>query len=138
MGYTHYWSFPTINNKTWARIRAAVEEVVEDVPGLQLEFDNPEPPLIGREEIRFNGRGQYGHETFRVERDNPIGFNFCKTARKPYDEAVTAVLCIVGHHLGAMKGPHYISSDGSFSDWLEGRELATKVLGEDLAFALED
>jgi len=141
MGYTHYWKLPEIDEETWAKIQAASKEVVAEVPNLQYEFSDAGPPVVGPDIIRFNGKGQDGHETFYVERANPGGFNFCKTARKPYDEAVTAVLCIVGHHLtkeGTLKDPYYISSDGYFSDWGEGRELATKVLGEDLAFALEE
>jgi hypothetical protein len=139
MGYTHYWKLPEIDKETWAKIQAASEEVVAEVPNLQFEFNAVGPPLINEGAIRFNGKGEDGHETFFLERAD-CEFNFCKTARKPYDEAVTAVLCIVGHHLtkaGALKDPYYISSDGYFSDWT-GRELATKALGEDLAFALED
>ena len=140
MGYTHYWELPEIGKETWAKIQAASKEVVAEVTNLQLEYDNPDPPLVDSDYIRFNGQGSAGHETFFLERDGLRGFNFCKTARKPYDEAVTAVLCIVGHHLtraGTLKEPYHISSDGYFSDWT-GRELATKALGEDLAFALED
>ena len=140
MGYTHYWELPEIDKETWAKIQAASKEVVAEVPNLQYEFNNPDPPLVDSDHIRFNGQGSAGHETFFLERDGLRGFNFCKTARKPYDEAVTAVLCIVGHHLtraGTLKDPYYISSDGYFSEWT-GREIATRALGEDLAFALED
>jgi len=140
MGYTHHWNLPEIDEETWAKIQAASEEVIAEVPNLQYEFNNPEPPLVDSDYIRFNGHGPAGHETFFLERDGLRGFNFCKTARKPYDEAVTAVLCIVGHHLtkeGTLKDPYYISSDGYFSEWT-GRELATRALGEGLAFALEE
>ena len=139
MGYTHYWKLPKINKKTWAKIQAAAKEIVTEVPNLlQDSFDTTKPPVVGPDIIQFNGKGQDGHETFYVQRSDPGGFNFCKTARKPYDKAVTAVLCVVGHYLtkeGALKKPYSISSDGFFSeDWLEGRELAVKVLGEKLAF----
>ena len=142
MGYTHYWELPEIDRKTWKEIQSGAEAVIAATNArLNYEFNDPDPPLVGSDVIRFNGHGSAGHETFFLERDGLRGFNLCKTARKPYDEAVTAVLCIVGHHLtkaGTLKDPYYISSDGYFSEWGEGRELATKVLGEDLAFALEE
>ena len=79
---------------------------------------------ITDEEIRFNGReeGDRGHETFSLQRksdkrledyasrlNRKYIFDFCKTARKPYDIVVCCLLVILKHRLGNMIE---ISSDG--------------------------
>jgi len=138
MGYTHY--FPRmreITNEEWALIQAAATEVINQCQcaGVKLayEFDAPKAePYVSGTEIRFNGIGGEGHETFHVDRlsrdrygrsdqSYPFGFDFCKTARKPYDVAVTAILTIMHHYA---RGGWDIGSDGTQEDWLEGLELA--------------
>jgi hypothetical protein len=49
-------------------------------------------PKITTEIIAFNGDEKNGcaHESFVL--NNEVGFNFCKTARKPYDYAVRTIL----------------------------------------------
>lgn len=95
MGYTHYWepvgSPPT--DKQWDEIQAAAREVVQQyIDLLCWERDEPErPPEISTECIRFNGKGEDGLDTFVINRKQK-DFDFCKTARKPYDAAVVAVL----------------------------------------------
>jgi hypothetical protein len=58
-----------------------------------------------------------------------LGFNFCKTAGKPYDEVVTACLLVARDHFP--EDILSIDSDGSWSDgdWQEGTKLYTTVLG---------
>ena len=54
-------------------------------------------------------------------------FDFCKTAWKPYDCVVTAILCRAKYHYGdSIK----VSSDGYWSDWQTGRDLYEEVFGE--------
>ena len=56
----------------------------------------------------------------------PHTYNFCKTAGKPYDAAVTAVLSIVNHYAAAV---YAISSDGEAQDWAVGvRRLASGAI----------
>lgn len=85
--------------------------------------------------IMFNGTeiGDQAYETFAIERvrtrpewriDAPLGWSFCKTARKPYDLAVTAVLC----YLATVAESHRVSSDGHGRDFLAGLELARQAL----------
>ena len=134
MGYTHYWEIkkqPT--NKQWAQIQTAVEKLVnlkKVKPLIRYESDVNRPPLVCQEFVRFNGRGDEGHETFYFSREKS-GFEFCKTARKPYDEAVTACLCIAEHYAPDC---YVVKSDGGSEDWEKGRTLAEKVtgLGEDM------
>jgi hypothetical protein len=111
MGYTHYFE----NIKAPAsleqaeQVQQAIGLVLEYHNGLlQYEYDNELPPVNTIEEedgtyhniIRFNGIDEDGHETFYVDtRDS--GFNFCKTNRKPYDQAVCECLLVLKHFLGA-------------------------------------
>ena len=89
-----------------------------------LEPDSDQRLEITDNEIRFNGReeGDRGHETFSLQRmsdkrleeyaerlDRNYIFDFCKTARKPYDIVVCCLLVILKHRLGNMIE---ISSDG--------------------------
>ena len=72
--------------------------------------------------IRFNGKGEEGHETFMLTPDSQE-FNFCKTAQKPYDIVVVAILCLLAHHTSGVT----VSSDGGISDWTDGLALAQRV-----------
>ena len=53
------------------------------------------------------------------------GFNFCKTAAKPYDLVVTAILVLAEHF---SEGHFKVSSDGDPEDWAEGLALAREVV----------
>lgn len=97
MGYTHYWN-PTVgfSEEEWDRLCTFATGLVaackRSGPDICLECDLPdEEPLITKDVIQFNGKEDEGHETFSLRRDEK-GFNFCKTARKPYDAAVVAML----------------------------------------------
>ena len=71
--------------------------------------------------IRLNGRWD-DHEPFEL---TPGPYHtYCKTARKPYDETVTAILIRAKVRAGsAIK----ISSDGDWYEWQAGRELVARV-----------
>jgi hypothetical protein len=71
------------------------------------------------EGVRFNGFGDDSHETFSVL-PTDHGFNFCKTAYKPYDDVVVAVLIALFRTCGPVVK---ISSDGNYSDWAAGSHL---------------
>lgn len=152
MGYTHYFAHRKRFTKTeWVEIQAAVRAIcaTAEQNGIQIgDFGGESPgpvfmydcddagPAFG-----FNGfgTGNYGddlsHETFIIYKNRtPLeswqtpdrrGCDFCKTARKPYDVAVTAVLCylesVFPKNLSA-------SSDGNGKDWQEGLALARKAL----------
>jgi hypothetical protein len=134
MGYTHYFTQKSeVPVAKWSELTAAVKKVFDNFPEystsaggfytdqpikVQFEDDDAAPPEIGDVIIRFNGEGDYGHETFMIGQDfdpNGTTFNFCKTARKPYDYAVCAVLILLDHYA---PGCYDISSDGEPDDWL--------------------
>lgn len=77
------------------------------------------------ERIRFNGVGERSHETFHLS--NKQDMNFCKTAFKPYDEVVTAVLIRAKYYFGEALS---VGSDGYWSEWQAGRDLYERTFGE--------
>lgn len=87
--------------------------------------------------IRKDGFGDGEYETFHIDQHyKPYGEwdvpdaegwqgGFCKTAYRPYDLPVTAVLIAFKKHFG----PHVrVSSDGELKDWAEGARLCHEVL----------
>lgn len=101
-------------------------------------------PLITGYKIWFNGDARYGldHETMALDRlvedalyesngytnrqaDGSI-FNFCKTARKPYDFLVCAVLLMAQE---IAPGCLVVSSDGDIEgeDWQPAREFVRSL-----------
>lgn len=124
MGYTHYFN-PKAEDGTFdaAKFKAAMDDirfvwpqVVAGVDGgLSYEYDQPgKKPLLTDTEIRFNGKGGGGHETFMLTQAKQDRFVFCKTARKPYDFAVCVCLTIFKKHLGASID---IGTDGGPEEW---------------------
>lgn len=128
MGYTHYID-GEIDSCKWAAYCAVVRKIIADpsvAPLLCREYDLPETsPEVSRALIAFNGKRVDGHETFYLE-SKSRGFWFCKTARKPYDVAVTA--CLLA--LRALMPEVRISSDGRPRDWEAGCALLWAVAPE--------
>lgn len=157
MGYTHYWTqVRDFTVAEWSDIRTDIGDILKEAQhnqGISLADGGGEggtSPDISDKFISFNGLGDDAHETFVVNRVRPTldddeirygkrrGWDFCKTAEKPYDAVVVAALCylstitrrddpktgepIVGSE--AFK----VSSDGKGADFLAGLELARKAL----------
>ena len=88
--------------------------------------------------------GDCSHETFHFPRTlephewqepkNGLYFEFCKTAFKPYDLAVTAFLVIAKHHLQDRLMVH---SDGDEAHWQDAKWLCQLELGYGLDFQLD-
>lgn len=153
MGYTHYWTqVRDFTKDEWADIRADLAAILKyaqhefGIPLADAAGDDGTSPEIDGDKIYFNGVGDGAHETMCVDRVRPPqeswqsrrGTNFCKTARKPYDRAVVAVLCylstITRRDDPAIGDPivgteaFTVSSDGGGSDFLDGLELARRAL----------
>jgi len=93
MGYTHYWkSEQEFTPKQWTKLCQVTKAIFDatDIP-VQYEYDDNRSPEISPQHIRFNGVENDRHETF-VLNCGLIEFDFCKTACKPYDEIVVAIL----------------------------------------------
>lgn len=91
-------------------------------------------PIFNDDVICFNGDASKGHdhETFVIDRESKddagrdgLVFQFCKTARKPYDIMVQLSMLRLKHHFPETK----ISSDGDSADWKNGRKLYKKIFG---------
>ena len=127
MGYTHYWS-----DESHAPLPPSALDTIEGVlqPAysagiIQREHDDPRPPLITATEIRFNGVGDMGHETFCFDSRDALPSDACKTARKPYDELVMKVLLILAYYRPGFE----LNSDGFFAqEWLEAIEWFNEVV----------
>lgn len=147
MGFTHYFEkTEKLNQSTWNVAIEDVRKVLEVRKDLICrEYDSPDVPYeCDSEHIRFNGKGDEGHETFLVKRDtSDYNWNFCKTARKPYNEVVEACLTILAHYF---KDDFKVSSDGEWNEWLEGAwedtgsgvKLVVELFGEDYIKEIEE
>lgn len=147
MGYTNYWRRKRdFTIEEWALIRKDVLDVIvhcdrKKIP-LALESDFPNSgPRVNGSVVQFNGVGKDGHETFVVTRKMPEiqpwqlsretgeTFDFCKTARKPYDLAVCLVLLSCVRRSPSIR----VSSDGDWDarEWVNARESFLELFGVD-------
>lgn len=124
MGYTHYWEgTPTVSEECVKHIKRIVGDGKRKGI-IAFESDSEKPPFVASEQVRFNGIGSDAHETFHVVFGSNQ-FDFCKTAQKPYDVYVVAVLSAIEYHTdGAFKW----TSDGERFDHFEGIALMMKKL----------
>jgi hypothetical protein len=145
LGFTHYWERPLeLPEKEWALFTDDVRKVLDACARKSIAIGDGmgegRPFTVDAAEVWLNGVKANSHETFFVERvfanvpakkSEPL-FGFCKTARKPYDLAVTACLILARHHFGR----HFVvTSDGSDSDWQAARDL---LLAHDWGRAILD
>lgn len=134
MGYTHYWTFKKPESMIYSdtRYQYAVMNISNLVHAYSQEFGHLSgftahcEPGVYRG-VNFNGAREKGHETFFLReslkdyfKKESEPFNFCKTARKPYDALVTASLIILKYWLGPEIS---IQSDGSLDDFSKGKEI---------------
>jgi hypothetical protein len=126
-------------DETWERFTTLSKAVLKTlrVQGIKIVGGLGGPtsrPVINTKSVCFNGCKSQGgdYETCEILRGGKDRFNFCKTARLPYDVAVVAILAI-GEHLGVLTA----SSDGEASDWAAGLKLASEVCGEPVGLPAE-
>jgi hypothetical protein len=140
MGYTHYYYTPkNIGAKAFKALKEDVVKIIDYCErNLNIRHANgmghtATKPVIENKTISFNGVGSDSHETLMIckERSHPewdknnkssTVFNFCKTARKPYDATVVAVLIALKHHVPKSK----ISGDGG----IEGFDAGVAICEE--------
>jgi hypothetical protein len=107
----------------WGDIRASCINMFNRLKQVK-GGDGTGRPIIDNDQIIFNGDGSKGedHETMVLDR-NGNGFQFCKTARKPYDRFVKAVLVVANYYApGALE----VTCDGDDEPdcWTEGVRIA--------------
>jgi len=130
MGYTHYWRQPeTVDADKFAAFTKKVAMIIRvaDDAGIPLgDVMGQGSPDLSATMVSFNGFAQFGNESFVLE--NGEEFSFCKTGQRPYDAVVTAVLICLKKEFGSA---FQVSSDGSWLDWTEGRNLYAETFGEE-------
>jgi len=120
MGYTHYWTIKEpIDSDAFDKLQKGIKEIVKTAneAGISISDESTDGT------IAFNGAGRDAHETFFIQLGD-TGFNFCKTAEKPYDAVVCASLILLKKELGAEVE---VSSDGGWHRWQGGRLLYETV-----------
>ncbi len=155
MGYTHYWNFKKNpkdckdGNKKFAKAVELLKKCLKKVP-TEIEVENYDwknnttstikvpfilkggngegEPKFTDELVCFNGDASmdYDYETccFALNNDE-YEFDFCKTARQPYDVAVCLALLCFKETFG---DDFSYSSDGNEGD--EGWKMAHNIFGK--------
>lgn len=124
MGYTHYFG----GLQPDENLAQAAREIVAASDAPIFGADGYGEPTIEADLIALNGNAETGedHESFYL-RAGDYDFNFCKTARKPYDKVVSAILLYA--MLSGTEGAENIRSDGDIVDWIEGVHLYEQCFG---------
>jgi hypothetical protein len=124
MGYTHYFSLTNATKEDRAGYLKALPSLLDIVTRYRDMLcyecnDTERGPMVSEEMVRFNGKGEAGHETFRFAlSDRAVSLSeFCKTARKPYDIAVCECLLVLNALIPSLE----VHSDG-FSGTLADQE----------------
>ncbi len=142
-GYTHYFTWQKKpSEEALRKCVADMRRIVEARKEILAGPDGTGQPQIGPLEISFNGRGHENegldeaHEPFVFP--GKEGFNFCKTAYKPYDAVVSACLIVARDHFP--REVLKIESDGDWDgpEWAEGIKLYSKVLNRAAKNPLSD
>jgi hypothetical protein len=99
--YTHYWGVRDWESPEWQQ---AWVQLIEDVPKIieeaRVHLSGPTddedvvtPVVVDiNEGIYLNGAQGSSYEPFIISKKQTGGFDFCKTARRPYDVVVTCIL----------------------------------------------
>jgi hypothetical protein len=145
MTYQHYFSYQASAEEIramWPRLRADTATILDAVRLRGIGLTGPlgyGDPVIESQTIAFNGLGSGMGEalllsldtelaTISPEASAPFTRGFCKTHRRPYDMAVTAVLLrawtLAPEHVA-------IGSDGTWKeDWQPARRLVSVLFGD--------
>lgn len=99
--YTHYWGVRDWESpkwqEAWAQLIKDVPKIIEEtkvkLSGPTDDEDVVTPVVVDIEEgIYLNGAQDGAYEPFIISKKDTGSFNFCKTARRPYDAVVTCIL----------------------------------------------
>lgn len=127
MGYTHYWTVKEpLDNILFAAWSEDVRQIIlaSEIP---IRGGNGEgEPTLDSDYASLNGDAATGddYETFSVD-VAAEGFDFCKTAQKPYDVVVTASLVALADRFPEVE----VTSDGGVDEWQPGVRLFERATG---------
>lgn len=153
MGYSHYFAYdPNAPEFTDGMAALAVDAqlIVATAAKAGVEVSGANegpaiPPFLDPTGFFFNGVEPDAHETFHfsanprpddfarvgsgMKRNGPFVWRSCKTARKPYDLVVCAILLRARQ---LMPTSFAIGSDGDWNDeWMKARGLMAMLFGGD-------
>ena len=117
MGYTRYYKIngklDTNKFKEYSKLCEKVcKEITKEFENGIASWDGTGEPEFLDDSVSFNGIGDLSHESFFLS-TTTNGFNFTKTARKPYDKHVCACLILAKEFFG---DKIEVSSDGDNDD----------------------
>lgn len=129
MGYTHYWEHPAIDPETWAILMADARRVITATDVRLGDGYGRNVPEVTSEALILNGweADDEDYETFHLT-PGGTGFDFCKTARRPYDAVVGAILLRAEKTVTGFS----LRSDGDISgeDWADAWILYARVFAK--------
>jgi hypothetical protein len=125
MGYSHYWTIEApLEPEPFAAWSADVQAIIHgsEIP-IRGGHGEGEPEVTPSR-VWINGDGDDSYETFGVALES-TGWDFCKTAEKPYDVVVTASLIALADRFPQVE----VTSDGGVEDWQPGVRLFERATG---------
>lgn len=140
MGYTHYYRREErLDEETFKLFAKDVKRIMQMAKTLKIRLagaggEVKTKPIVEDDLICFNGYRSKAHETLLISRiktrrnldsGDALIFDFCKTARKPYDKIVVAVLVAFKHHFPNSR----ISSDGDEEAFELGKNICQLLFG---------
>ena len=136
MGHTHYFCFRTEKGKA-KELELTYQRAVKDCQRIIKRYYAINGGLSGYTAhttigqyggLCVNGKGSEGCEEFSLPEHFSqavnMGFQFCKTNRRPYDLVVSACLAVLKHRLGDNID---VSSDGHFNDGINFAREVTRL-----------
>lgn len=128
MGYSHYWKIEKdMHMQEFKHLQTVAAKIVE-ASDASVDLSINTSPLYPS--ITVEGMASDAHETFYLT-PKAVEFEFCKTARKPYDEVVVGILDYADA-LGLLE----FTSDGNFDDLAAGRKLADEYAPDQVSLLL--
>jgi hypothetical protein len=123
--------FPEDSLEFYSEFTRLAVQVIQIAEQKGIELADPTGEHLGAwrvdgDSVRLNGYGEDSHESFFWYKVCSNSYDFCKTARKPYDVVVTALLLAAQEAYGSAVT---ISSDGSPSEWEDGLRLFYQATG---------
>lgn len=143
MGYTHYWKITERLDKDWDKWTSFLPDAMQIMSHASQKLDIALADAFGETKgdnmislsgVSMNGYGEESYESF-VLTNEVTKFDFCKTARKPYDPVVVAILILATEYFG---NDIEVTSDGDRSDLLEGYYLFRSSMFREPRVTIED
>jgi hypothetical protein len=129
LGFTHYYNNKrAFTNKEWSALTNDVRKLLSScgVPIAGPHGTEGTKPVFTNTHIMFNGVEEDAHETAYVNKE-ATEFEFCKTARKPYDPVVVAFFKLIRKYDPNVE----LTSDGG-SEVFDDHEPEGRLYGDAL------